>query len=369
MTIRFTKQAALITAVLLACTHQAQATFYSFRTLDSLGGTTSGANGINDLGQVVGFSSPKGDADFRATLWAETGAVTDLGTVGGSSGIAYAINNAGQIAGVSATVGRFNHATLWHGTTVTDLGTLGGWDSAAYAINNAGQVVGSAYLKNGWDSHAALWSGNTVTDLGTLGGDYSNAESINNAGQIAGTSYTANNALTLATRWNGTTATGLSTFWSGGTAINDAGVVLGRSGDQQILWNGDSTIYLDSLGGTPLNVYATSTLAWSINNAGQVVGYSHTINHAQHATLWDGNAIVDLNQFLSLADINAGWELIEARDINNNGVIVGTANNKFTGAHNAFVLSPSAVPEPDVWLMTLGGIVLTLVITRRRQSK
>jgi probable HAF family extracellular repeat protein len=368
MTTPFARHAALIAVALLACAHQAQAESYSFKVLGSLGGSSSGANAINDLGQVVGFSwTSNGNAASHAVLWSGANTV-DLGTLGGASSIAYDINDAGQIVGV-ADRGSLSHATLWQGTTVTDLGTLGGWDSAAYGINKAGQIVGSAYL--GFDSHAALWNGGTVTDLGTLGGDYSTAQAINNAGQIVGTSYNAHNAEQRATQWIGNVATELSSpdgSWTGGHAINDAGVIVGRMNDP-VLWIGGVMTPLDTLGGTPLNVYATNTLAWSINNAGQVVGFSQTLDHAQHATLWDGTGIVDLNQFLSSDDVNAGWELVEARDINNSGIIVGTASNKLTGVSSAFVLTPSTVPEPSTWLLTLSGLIGSLAITRHRSSR
>lgn len=364
MTIRFSIPAAWIALAAAVCTSPAQALSFSFKALDSLGGTASFATSINDLGHVVGGAWTADNAELHATLWAGTNA-TYLGTLGGYQSVAYGINNVGQIVGVSYPVQSGNYrATLWQGTTATDLGTLSGRGSSrAFAINDAGQIVGDSDTGFSWDNHATLWQGNGVHDLGTLGGDYSAANAINNAGQIIGTSYTAGSALQRATRWNGTTATDLDIApgsWTGGIAINDAGVMLAHAGDQPFVLNGGTTTALGSLGGASLNVYETSTFAWAINNAGLVVGFSHTPDHARQATLWDGTEVINLNRFLTMEDLLAGWELLEARDINNHGVIVGTASNKLTGSTSAFVLSP--VPEPATWLMAAAAGVLAMLL-------
>src|SRR5262245_20731382 len=71
-------------------------------------------------------------------------AITDLGTLGGPSSYPTGINNAGQVVGWSDTnTSGVTHAFLYQNGTITDLGTLGGAYSAAAGINNAGQVIGS----------------------------------------------------------------------------------------------------------------------------------------------------------------------------------------------------------------------------------
>ena len=61
---------------------------YSLRLLDTLGGSASYANGINDRGQVVGWSLTERDEFQRATLWSN-GTTTDLGTLGGINSYAF----------------------------------------------------------------------------------------------------------------------------------------------------------------------------------------------------------------------------------------------------------------------------------------
>jgi len=77
-----------------------------------LPGGTSRPYAVNDIGQVVGSTRRDafGEADLynRAFLW-ESGTMTDLGTLGGTSSWARDINNLGEIIGKSIGDGNF----LW----------------------------------------------------------------------------------------------------------------------------------------------------------------------------------------------------------------------------------------------------------------
>ena len=115
----------------------------------------------------------------------------DLGTLGGSTSCAYGINDSGQIVGYSTTAsGEYHHACLWSDGVMTDLGTLGGSNSYARGINDSGQVVGDSRTDSGED-HAFLWLDGDMTDLGTLGGSSSHAYGINDSGQVVGYARTA----------------------------------------------------------------------------------------------------------------------------------------------------------------------------------
>jgi probable HAF family extracellular repeat protein len=86
--------------------------------------------------------------------------ITDLGTLpsGNESG-ATGINNRGQVVGYSGTASG-SHAFLWQDGKMTDLGTLPGGDfSMANDINDRGQVVGSSNTASGgFIHHAVLWT-------------------------------------------------------------------------------------------------------------------------------------------------------------------------------------------------------------------
>jgi probable HAF family extracellular repeat protein len=118
--------------------------------------------------------------------------VTDLGTLGGDYSIGLGLNNAGQVTGWSnaSAPAYVVHAFLYSNGQMTDLGTLGGSQSFGSGINNAGQVTGYAALPLSMPSdpyavsvnHAFLYSNGQMTDLGTLDGSFSIGNSINNAG-------------------------------------------------------------------------------------------------------------------------------------------------------------------------------------------
>lgn len=196
------------------------------KELGTLGGVRSGANEINDLGMVVGWSydepghirafiiSPGDrDGDGSPDTWAApvppnaNTLMIDLGTLGGKYSEAYGINNNGQIVGESETFSQNEfHAFVitpeydpldgmpvrWYrdddgdgaNDLMKDLGTPGE-SSRAYAINDHGQIAGSKGA--GEAETACLWNPDRESaDLGTLGGITSAAYSINDEGVVVG---------------------------------------------------------------------------------------------------------------------------------------------------------------------------------------
>ena len=131
---------------------------YIITDLGTLGGTLSVAYGINDSGQVTGNSNIIGDAATHAFLWKPTvpngtsGAMIDLGTLGGTDSYGQGINDSGQVAGFSLTTGAAaDNAFLWtptmpNGTsgTMNGLGTLGRTHSNGFGINSSGHVAGQS---------------------------------------------------------------------------------------------------------------------------------------------------------------------------------------------------------------------------------
>jgi len=167
--------------------------------LGTLGGSQSGAQCINDLGQIVGYARNAANCT-RATLFDATGSGNnrDLGTLpGGEHSRAWSINNLGQVVGHAYTAPEVWHATLFDSSgrgNNLDLGLLPGTvKSQANCINDLGQIVGSARTESRRDI-AVLFdpngTGNNI-DLNTLidpglGWKLRIACGINNHGQIVG---------------------------------------------------------------------------------------------------------------------------------------------------------------------------------------
>jgi probable HAF family extracellular repeat protein len=112
------------------------------------------ANGINNLNEIVGQnSSHLTFGTGHATYWKQ-GSATDLGTLGGGADIvdfgssANGVNDLGEVVGWSTTAPDWTsvHAVLWKPNgAVQDLGTLSpDTSSSASEINIFGQVIGSS---------------------------------------------------------------------------------------------------------------------------------------------------------------------------------------------------------------------------------
>lgn len=160
-------------------------------TITTLGvsGFFSDAFDINDVGQVVGFSQTPLSERVHAVLW-ENGTMIELGIPVDSSSESEAqgINNSGQIVGFSSL---FQRPFLLDEGILIDLGTLPtGGQTFPYGINNLGQVVGNS------GNSAFLWHNGRMTDLGIpRGGGFSIAVSINDFGRVVGFGTTADSAL------------------------------------------------------------------------------------------------------------------------------------------------------------------------------
>jgi len=394
-------QAIALTLTALAA-NQAQATDYSFTDLRYQPSSFSPVHNINNLGQAVGELTDTTAHASAATYWDGAQWHTLGGwqslpwnstlnlPVGSTNNIAYGINDSGQIAGFTGpvwSIADVNYPTVWNNGVGTQLDVLqgpGGGGLVA-SISNNGRLAGGGYDGGDILQHAVTWHpGETaIHDLGTLGGSFSfvtPGNTVNDAGQIVGQANTANDDASHAVVWQNLVIHDLGTLGGSNSSafgINQGGQIIGYSNDlgdadvRAVLWADANAAPVDlgTLGGA-------NALATGINDLGQIVGWSDTADGQAHLTLWDHGQIVDLTSYLA-ADLLASGLGIDTSTlagpayfgarINNAGVILGNfADGNYTQTYS-FLLTPTAVPVPGaVWLFSsaLAGLI---GVTRRKQ--
>lgn len=314
-------------------------------------GNWSTAYEINDLGMVIwgwGLSKdPLSDLaeDFTAELWFMQTS-TKLKTLGVGSPIA--MNNEGDLL----ATGFLPHSRQ---TVVYDTSTgksleisefKNGWVTD---ISDDGIIVGSIDRTAHWLQRGVLHSIPTPEGFASF-----TPVIINDSGTIAGTAYpeSVNHSTSRAVLFADGTFTILNPApeaqGSSVSDLNNVGQVVGGSGfagAREARQYGRAFLYDHTTGATvdigSLPGYQNS-VATGINDLGQVVGYSWLPTTGaepfRRAFLYDANSgiLSDLNLLSSSVE---SWQLVDALDINNDGLIVG--RGFLNGQMHAFILKPN----------------------------
>ena len=291
----------------------------------------------------------------------EVRSVAELGTLGGERSCGFDVSEHGIVVGSSYVDDDRYHAFLWDNGRMIDLGTLGGPDSEALAVNKAGQVVGRADIPEGY-GRAFLWQDGEMVDLNDLIGRQGKkwtlfeAADINAKGHIVGQGryidgqgpYGRAFLMKLARR-NKVINLGMleGDRYSRAYGVNKYGQVVGTSGYRGFLWEDGEMIDLGDLGGG-------DTQALAINDAGQVVGHSETVDDDTHAFLWTKETgMIDLGTL--------GGQDSYASDITNDGMVVGWSRDP-DGDYRVFIWRDGVMTDLNDLLPE--GFDMTLTLAR-----
>jgi probable HAF family extracellular repeat protein len=345
---------------------------YTLYDLGTLGGSASSGNVLNDLGWAMGNANLPGDAVTHAAVWID-GMKFDLGTLGGpNSVIEWPVHNdRGVISGFAETAeidplmekwscSTFFPSITYHVCrgfryfegTMTKLPTLGGTNGYAAGVNQWGEIVGWAETA-AHDStcvypqvlqfEAVAWSRtNAVRALPPYPGDSDGAATaINDDGDVVGISGTCDNAVGAATAahaliWRHGQPILIPTFggkgWNTPADINNRGQVVGFADMPDDVVDGVLTAVPLPYGFIWSEAMKTQkilplpgdsyTIAYAINDAGQVVGQSFGGPEGSRAFIWQNGKTYDLN---GLVPAGSALYLVFAEGINNRGEITGGA--------------------------------------------
>jgi probable HAF family extracellular repeat protein len=280
-TLYFTFAACL--TLLIATSARAQHAFIwssttGMQDLGTLGGDISYAVGVNDSGQVVGYSYLADNVTTRAFIWTAAAGMVDLGTLpGGDSSEGYSINSAGEVAGAATNVHGEQVPAFWSSATgfVSLWKNRGDALSLAFSLNDVGAVTGQIYADS--NVYAFIWIEKAPTlhplpilpetlvmagyDINFQGFVWSHREGTVGIGVVKG----ANDVLAH--------------------AINDndevAGIAYYTSSTSAFYWKRRlGFVTLQALGGT-------SAAAYDISPTGMIVGCSGVPAGVTHAAAWD----------------------------------------------------------------------------------
>jgi probable HAF family extracellular repeat protein len=360
------RRAALAVAVTLTfATADAHAETWTVGAIEGPPGTTRiQPKAVNSSGVVVGVARFAGDTRDSAFRW-EDGVMIKLDTAGFEQTVATDINDDGVIVGYgampSAEAGNAEsseNGLVWTATQTTSsatptahnlYGPFGAADqdygSSVRGINNDGKMTGRAGVR--WQDllgpiygHApALTTGGAWTEIPlphTETTKYGGTGlAINDKGQIMGTGGPGADRPWISDN-GGPPGTQLELV-AGERGFNNHGHIAGRTfgGGASFtarLWDGAE--YVEIGAGQPKSMAnAVNDDDWAVGRAGADLGQS--VLTGGNAWLWrPGQAPTPLYELAP-----DGWQMVNATDINNAGMIVGTGY--FGGEQVGFWMAPA----------------------------
>jgi probable HAF family extracellular repeat protein len=285
--------------------------------LGTLGGDSSFALGVNDSGEVCGYSYLADNTTYHAFTWTAAGGMVDLGTADGHSTRAWAINSAGDLTGDSGTLLPF----YWSpGGGFVLIGHSPNYNFG-FGINDNSDVTGQFYDPND-RVQGFFWSPtSSLRKIGDLSGLNSVGNAINSQRHITGTANLDTDVYVAIIWARGAGLTQIAAIGGGrytaGEAINDNDEIVGvavsfSNQDTGFYWSrATGMTLLQTLGGS-------QSAGFGINQSGEFAGYTTNASGAFHATTWATNTSAPQD----LGTLPGGTNSY-ARAINNLGQVVG----------------------------------------------
>ncbi len=329
--------------------------------MPSLENGAAGIQALNQHNHVLG-SSFNGNTTYGLIWNSSAGSAAMSGFPSNAWVDTTSFNDNGDVVGTFHTT--VSTPYLWNQSTgPLDLNYLTGstYSLNPTAINNNLSILMS-YLDLGGsqDSGLTLWNQATgFTEIEPFDGATSVNifARMNNLDQVVSAAHTGGTSDRRAFYWDpisgaldlGDLPGGEENSYAGDSNDNTfiVGAMTDETGYKAVLWDSDLIPHLlGTLDGDSISY------AMGINNLGQVVGGSGE-SSVRRPFLWDeNNGMRDLHTLLTPGHEN--WQLLDVRDINDQGWIIGSG--LLNGENRDFVARP--VPEPASLLMALPAIAL-----------
>ena len=318
-------------ALLTVLSPSANAVVYNFTSFDGPGNNAGGTtvNGINNAGDVVGFSSDNAAAPtlFTNFLRNPDGTFNVLATGGDPLAMANGVNSSREVVGGTSSGAAFKLS----GGSLTILPAVNGTavSQTAFGINNVGQIVGQYTDSATGTTPGYLFSGDAYTALTPVAdAAVTNAQGVNNDGIVTG-------------------------FYS-------------VDGVHQHGFFYNSATHAFSFAPDPNIPNLVLTQFLGLDDDGVAVGYYQTPDGSQHGFLF--NMATDAYTFLDDPfAATTGVSITQITGVNDSGEITGFYVDAATGLQRGFVAT-LAVPEPSTWAMMAFGFA-GLAAWRRDRSR
>jgi len=304
------------------------------RDLGTLGGDSSYALGINDSGQVTGFSYLPDNRTNRAFIWTETGGMVDLGSLSRAiTTAANAINSSGAVVGQGYN-GHTQAPFYWTMTGgFVSLPPSASIYDQARGINDANYVIGNR-AHGSFTDEAFIWDplNHVIRYLGALpGGTNRIGFGLNHKMHATGAAAFSSADDLHGFLWTKTGgmqdigAASRSQPWTYGVSINDQDEIVGETGPKSVPFYWSETtgiVILQSLANDAsrdgVNSGRTQGSAYQITNDGTIVGNVNNAGGANRAVIWSSynGAPQDLGTL-------PGGTNSYARSINSSGQVAG----------------------------------------------